>query len=78
MNITLLAAEIADKIPELARDTKVNNEAFITSLIQAEINRCKPIRPNLNDFSQAIGRLCGHNSPEPEPEPVPNWVHWGF
>ncbi len=39
MNITLLAADIAKRIPELARDSIANNEATIAGMIQAEKDR---------------------------------------
>lgn len=38
MNIPLLAAEIARLIPELARDSQVNNAEFLERLIQQHIS----------------------------------------
>jgi sulfur transfer complex TusBCD TusB component (DsrH family) len=39
MNITLLAAEIAQAIPEMSRDSRLNNEDLIARLIAREISR---------------------------------------
>ena len=36
MNITLLAAEIARLVPEMALDSAVNNEALITGMLERE------------------------------------------
>lgn len=36
MNIALLASDIAARVPEMARDSRVNNEALIAELIRAE------------------------------------------
>lgn len=36
MNIHALAADIASRVPEMARDSRQNNEAVITELIRQE------------------------------------------
>lgn len=41
MNITLIAAEIARRIPDMAKDCATNNEALIKGLLEAEIQQCK-------------------------------------
>lgn len=41
MNIPLLAADIARRIPEMAKDSVVNNEAVIAKLLQDEEKRTK-------------------------------------
>lgn len=41
MNISLLAADIARRIPEMAKDSTVNNEALITRLLTDEEKRTK-------------------------------------
>ncbi len=41
MNISLLAADIARRIPEMAKDSVVNNEALITRLLTDEEKRTK-------------------------------------
>ena len=41
MNISLLAADIASRIPEMAKDSIVNNESLVRNLIQEEMNRSK-------------------------------------
>ena len=43
MNIHALAAEIALRVPEMARDSRLNNEALITKLIEAERKTCPPM-----------------------------------
>lgn len=39
MNIPLLAADIARRIPEMAKDSTINNEAVIAKLLQDEVSR---------------------------------------
>lgn len=41
MNIPLLAADIARRIPEMAKDSTVKNEALITRLLTDEEKRTK-------------------------------------
>lgn len=43
MNIHALAAEIASRVPEMARDSRQNNEVVITELIRAEQKRVPPV-----------------------------------
>ena len=39
MNITTLAAEIARRVPDMARDSATNNETLIAGLLRAELER---------------------------------------
>jgi hypothetical protein len=39
MNIPFLSAEIARRIPEMAKDSIINNEALIQRMIESEMAR---------------------------------------
>lgn len=42
MNLTILAADIARRIPAMAQDSVVNNESLLFRLLNAERERCQP------------------------------------
>lgn len=76
MNTALLAAEIARRIPEMKRDSALNNAQVIQGLIEAELARPEQERPlivvEFNDglkFSDPPGSL-GRAAFEPE---KPTW-----
>lgn len=52
MNIPLLAADIARRIPEMAKDSTINNEALITKLLTDEEKRTK--RPDIAVIENAL------------------------
>jgi len=39
MNITALAADIAVRVPDMAKDSRLNNEALLARLIRSEYER---------------------------------------
>lgn len=43
MNLSLLSAEIARRIPEMAKDSVTNNEGVILRLMQDEQKRCAEV-----------------------------------
>lgn len=58
MNITLLAAEIARRVPDMARDSAANNEELIASLIRAETLRGtvpRALVPTESRLARAVG-----------------------
>lgn len=76
MNTAILAAEIARRVPEMKRDSCLNNAQVIQRLIEAELRRSRPEPPlmvvEFNDGLKFADPPGTHGRPAFDP-PKPTW-----
>ena len=60
MNVSILAAEIAHRVPDLARDCAPNNEVMIAAIINRHMGvECTPPPPPPEPPKQVKTPICG-------------------